>query len=80
MNRRTFLSAPGLAPLAQSAPGRRTTVSIRDDKFFINGQPAYAGRSYKGMRIEGLLMNSRMVQEIFDDLYPETRSKRHPHR
>ena len=41
----------------------------------INGTPTYDGRQYRGMRIEGLLMNSRMVQGIFDDLNPETRSR-----
>ena len=54
---------------------RRTEVSIRGDRFFINGQPSYQGRSWKGMKIEGLLMNARFVQGIFDDLNPETRGK-----
>ena len=39
MNRRTFLGAAGMVPLAQSTPKRRTTVSIREDSFFINGKP-----------------------------------------
>ncbi len=55
---------------AASAPG--TTVSIVGDQFYINGAPTYAGRSWQGHRIEGLLFNSRMVQGIFDDLNPET--------
>ncbi|MCI0524788.1 MAG: hypothetical protein L0Y75_05945, partial [Acidobacteria bacterium] len=45
------------------------------DWFLINGRPTYEGRFYKGMKIEGLLMNSRMVQGVFDDLNPETRSR-----
>jgi hypothetical protein len=53
---------------------RRTVVGIDGDAFVINGQPTYAGRTYRGMRVEGLLMNARMVQGIFDDLNPETRS------
>lgn len=53
-------------------PVRHTTVSIDGDMFLINGRPTYAGRSYRGLKIEGLLMNSRMVQGIFDDLNPET--------
>ncbi|MCX6627479.1 MAG: hypothetical protein NTW28_07615 [Candidatus Solibacter sp.] len=66
----------GLAPLAaQTAPSRRTAVSIRADQFFINDKPTYAGRFYKGMKIEGLLMNNRAVQGIFDDLNPQTRGK-----
>ena len=59
MNRRTFLTVAGAALPAAAAPRRRTTVSIQGDRFFINGKPTYAGRSYKGMKIEGLLMNSR---------------------
>lgn len=55
-------------------PGR-TRIAIADDAFYINGLPAYAGRSWKGLRIEGLLLNSRMVQGIFDDLNPDTRSR-----
>jgi hypothetical protein len=54
---------------------RQTTVAIDGERFLINGRPTYAGRTWRGMRIEGLLMNSRMVQGIFDDLNPETRSR-----
>lgn len=53
---------------------RHTTVTIQDEKFFINGQPTYAGREWLNYPIEGLLFNSRMVQAAFDDLNPETRS------
>jgi len=56
-------------------PRRHTTVSIQGQSFFINGKPTYAGRRFNGAKIEGLLMNSRMVQGIFDDLNPETRGK-----
>jgi hypothetical protein len=54
-------------------PKRRIEVSIRGDAFHINGRPTYAGRTWKGHQIEGLLFNSRMIQGIFDDLNPETR-------
>ena len=54
---------------------RRTEVSIRGDRFLINGRPTYAGRSWNGRPVEGLLFNSRMVQGIFDDLNPETRER-----
>src|SRR5262249_19714093 len=46
--------------------------SIVGDAFHINGQPTYPGRTWQGHKIEGLLLNSRMVQGIFDDLNPET--------
>jgi hypothetical protein len=57
---------------AAQAP-RRTVVSIEGPAFHVNGKPTYAGRSYKGMKVEGLLFNSRMVQGIFDDRNPATR-------
>lgn len=50
----------------------QTTISIRDDMFYINGRPTYEGRQWNGYRVEGLLFNSRMVQGIFDDDNPET--------
>lgn len=55
------------------AQKRKTVVSISGDEFYINGKPTYDGRYWKGNKIQGLLMNSRMVQGIFDDLNPETR-------
>lgn len=53
----------------------RTVVSIKEDKFYINGQITYRGREWKGNKIEGLLLNSRMVQGIFDDSNQETVGK-----
>ncbi|MDF9798847.1 hypothetical protein OKW21_004110 [Catalinimonas alkaloidigena] len=52
---------------------KKTVVTIQGEAFYVNGKPTYQGRSWKGKKIEGLLMNSRMVQGIFDDLNPETR-------
>jgi hypothetical protein len=54
------------------AEARRTTVSIRGDQFFINGRPTYAGREWQGHKVEGLLLNARVVQGIFDDKNPDT--------
>lgn len=56
-------------------PLRCTTVSIRGDDFLINGRPTYAGLAWHGHRIEGLLMNSRMVQGVYDDLDPQTAAR-----
>jgi arylsulfatase A-like enzyme len=53
----------------------KTSVAIDGDAFHINGEPTYKGRVWNGKKIEGLLMNSRMVQGIFDDLNPETRGQ-----
>ncbi len=46
-----------------------TTVDIENGVFLVDGAPVYAGIP----RIEGLLMNARLVQGVFDDLNPETR-------
>lgn len=52
---------------------RRTEVAIRGDAFLIDGKPTYAGRTWNGRRVEGLLFNARLVQATFDDLNPQTR-------
>lgn len=49
-----------------------TEVTIRGNRFYINGVPSYQGKTWNGNKIEGLLFNSRMVQGIFDDDNPET--------
>jgi len=56
----------------KSKKTNRTVVSIQGDDFLINGKPTYSGRYWKGYKIEGLLLNSRMVQGIFDDMNPAT--------
>jgi hypothetical protein len=66
-----------LAVLAHPALGfaPQTQVAIVGDAFHINDRPTYAGRIWQGHKIEGLLMNSRMVQATFDDLNPQTRDR-----
>jgi hypothetical protein len=64
----------GTRPVHAHGTGH-TTVSIDGDRFLINGRPTYEGRAWHDMRIEGLLLNARLVQGIFDDLNPETRSR-----
>jgi hypothetical protein len=59
---------------------RKTVVSIDGEKFYINGEPTYKGRTWTSFSgetypVEGLLMNSRMVQGIFDDLNPQTQGQ-----
>lgn len=49
-----------------------TEIQIDGTRFLIGGRPTYEGVTYRGKPIEGLLMNSRMVQAIFDDENPET--------
>lgn len=62
------------------AEERKTEVSIKGSQFLINDTPTYQGVSWKNpegkeISMEGLLMNARLVQGIFDDLNPETRNK-----
>src|SRR5881396_1630671 len=64
----------GVVPQPQRA-ARKTVVSIEGREFRVNGRPTYAGRSYDGTTVQGLLFNSRMVQGIFDDRNPTTRSR-----
>lgn len=56
----------------QDHPGN-TTVSIEEDRFYINNEITYKGRYWNGYQIEGLLLNSRIVNGVFDDLNPDTR-------
>src|SRR4051794_10232676 len=65
----------GECAFAAEPPTRKTAVSIDGDKFLINGKPTYEGRRWHDHSIEGLLLNSRMVQGIFDDRNPETQAK-----
>jgi len=65
-------TTPGKPMTTAAATACRTHISIEGTQFFINGKPTYAGRVWKGKPIEGLLMNSRMVQAIYDDRNPET--------
>jgi hypothetical protein len=71
-----FLIVLGLAfALQPQRTARHTVVGIEGREFVVNGRPTYAGRSYDGARVQGLLFNSRMVQGIFDDRNPETRGR-----
>ena len=58
--------------IVSAAESHKTSVSIVGDSFYVNGRPTYAGRTWNGHAIEGLLMNARLVQGIFDDLNPAT--------
>jgi hypothetical protein len=50
-------------------------IHIDGEDFWVDGSPTYAGRTWRGQRIEGLLLNARMVQATFDDLNPATRDR-----
>ena len=49
-----------------------TTIQIEDDHFLIDGVLTYEGRTFREWPIEGLLLNSRMIQATFDDSNPQT--------
>jgi hypothetical protein len=77
MNKSVYLSPSHALILAFALPillsaEPTTTLSILGEDFHLNGQPTYRGRTWNGHRIEGLLLNSRMVQATYDDLNPET--------
>lgn len=52
----------------------KTIVTIQGEDFFINGEITLKGKMLENVSLEGLLPNARMVQGIFDDRNPETRS------
>ncbi len=51
-----------------------TVIGISEGCSCINQQPTCSGRFWKRWEVEGLLMNSRVVQGICDDLNTETSS------
>ena len=63
-----FLLVLSICSLSLNA--QKTIVSIKGNQFFVNGKPTFEGRYWQGNKIEGLIINSRMVQGIFDDLNP----------
>jgi len=67
-----LLFVPAVFAVETAARTNHTVVSIAGDSFQINGRPTYAGRKWHGHNIEGLLLNARMVQGIFDDLNTNT--------
>ena len=50
-----------------------TQIAVAEQAFHLDGRPTYAGRTFEGRPIEGLLFNVRAVQATFDDAYPTTR-------
>ncbi len=64
-----------LALPCSATPPRHTSVSIDGDAFLINGMPTLKGRVWRGVSVEGLLPNARLVQGIFDDLNPDTQPR-----
>jgi hypothetical protein len=49
----------------------RTVVGIDGPAFTLGGRPTYPGNQ----KLQGLLMNARLVQGIFDDANPATRAR-----
>lgn len=63
-----------LVAYACGHPGK-TTVGISGEEILLNGKPTLEGIAWRGIQMEGLLPNARLVQGIFDDLNPETVSR-----
>ncbi|MBA2448755.1 MAG: hypothetical protein H0V51_12095 [Chloroflexi bacterium] len=53
----------------------QTRLAIEGERFLLNDAPTYPGRTYRDWPIEGLLLNVRAVNAIFDALNPETRDR-----
>ena len=51
----------------------RTQITAHGEHWLINGHATYYGWQYRGWDVEGLLMNSRMTNAVFDDENPVTR-------
>jgi len=51
----------------------KTELAVDGTRFLINGRPTYEGVSWRGSPVAGLLLNSRMIQGVFDDENPATR-------
>jgi len=68
-----FVAALLIIPSASCHRGNNNTrIEVRGNKFYLNGLPTYRGKEWNGNSIEGLLLNSRMVQGIFDDSNDQT--------
>ena len=67
-----MLTRRALLAAALQAGSRQTELAIDGGRFLINNKPTYAGGSWRGHKIEGLLLNTRMVQGTFDDRNPAT--------
>ena len=61
----------GTGPVRTTPP--KTRVGIRADEWTINGKPTFEGKSWKGVSMQGLLPNARMVNAVFDDMNEQTK-------
>jgi len=50
-------------------------IAIDGTRFLLDGKLTYEGIDYQGKPVEGLLMNSRMIQAVFDDECEQTRRR-----
>ena len=48
----------------------QTQITAHGERWLINGHATYYGWQYRGWDVEGLLMNSRMTNAVFDDANP----------
>ncbi|EDY96552.1 hypothetical protein BACPLE_00995 [Phocaeicola plebeius DSM 17135] len=65
--KQSFISTAFLSLLFVScgtADVHKTEVSIVGEEFYINGKPTFEGKTWRGMKIQGLLPNARLVNGI----------------
>ena len=73
----TPILAMTLVLSSSCSDSHRPEVSIEGNMFLVDGEPTYKGRYWNGNKVEGLLLNARLVQGVFDDENPETRKLFH---
>ncbi len=70
-----FLILGGIFFCSYGINAKKTEITIVGEEFYINGKPTFEGRTWRGMKIQGLLPNARLVNGIFDDKTDSTRYK-----
>lgn len=55
-----------------------TAVSMEGERFLICELPTQPGRTWNGLQIEGLLLNARLANGIYDDMDGDPPSDTHP--
>lgn len=68
MFKKILLLLTAVGAITTMVNAQKTEVSIKGESFYINGRPTYEGRYWNEKKVEGLLMNSRMVQGVFDNI------------
>lgn len=68
------LTRPARVSVVRRKRGATWPQSAFPAEFLLDGAPTYAGRTFKGRTIQGLLFNLRAVQAALDDANPPARA------